>query len=327
MVYTITMMNKVLIVSLCLAVVSGNVWDSFVEFVAKHKKSYESFEIFQERFVIYRDNMEYVEMMNSGQTNYTLGETTFADLTLDEFRALHPKSVFGAKKCSAYAFTGKSIPASLDWRETDKVTGVKDQGQCGSCWSFSSTGAMEGAWAISTGKLLSLSEQQLVDCSSGLKYGNHGCNGGTMDGSFQYAIDTGLCGEEAYPYTAKDGASCMSCTVEVKMSSCKDVPSNNQMALKEAVSIGPVSVAIEADSRVFQHYTGGVLTSSECGTSLDHGVLVVGYGEEAGLEYWLVKNSWGVSWGDEGYIKIQRSDSKNDEGICGIAMQPSFPVV
>jgi C1A family cysteine protease len=111
------------------------------------------------------------------------------------------------------------------------------------------------------------------------------------------------------------------------MSSCSDVPSNNQITLKEAVSIGPVAVAIEADSRVFQHYTGGVLTSSECGTSLDHGVLVVGYGTENGLEYWLVKNSWGVSWGDEGYIKIQRSDSKNDAGICGIAMQPSFPVV
>ena len=320
-------MNKYLIVSLCLAVVRGNVWDSFVEFVSKHKKSYDSFEIFQERFMIYRDNMEYAAKINSDQKNYTLGETTFADLTLDEFRALHPKSTFGAKKCSAYTFTGKSVPASLDWRDTGKVTGVKDQGQCGSCWSFSSTGALEGAWAISTGVLLSLSEQQLVDCATGFKYGNHGCNGGTMDGSFQYAIDTGLCGEEAYPYTAKDGASCMSCSVEVKMSCCKDVPANNQMALKEAVSIGPVSVAIEADSRVFQLYTGGVLTSSECGTNLDHGVLVAGYGSADGLEYWLVKNSWGVSWGDEGYIKIQRSDSKNDAGICGIAMQPSFPIV
>jgi C1A family cysteine protease len=136
-----------------------------------------------------------------------------------------------------------------------------------------------------------------------------------------------MCAESAYPYTAKDG-SCHSCNSVVKISSCQDVPPKNQIALKEAVAfVGPVSVAIEADTRTFQLYTSGVLTSSACGTNLDHGVLVVGYGEEANVEYWLVKNSWGTSWGDKGYVKIERSDSTKDAGICGIAMEPSFPVV
>jgi C1A family cysteine protease len=108
---------------------------------------------------------------------------------------------------------------------------------------------------------------------------------------------------------------------------CQDVPPSNQLALKEAVAIGPVSIAIEADTRVFQLYSSGVITSTSCGTKLDHGVLIVGYGVENGIKYWLVKNSWSSSWGDNGYVKIQRSDSTNDAGICGVALQPSFPIV
>ena len=147
-----------------------------------------------------------------------------------------------------------------------------------------------------------------------------------MDDAFQYAIDNGMCLEDSYPYTAK-GGECQKCDSVVQISSCVDVTKNDQVALKEAVSIGPVSIAIEADTKTFQLYTGGVITSSACGTNLDHGVLIVGYGQEDGLEYWLVKNSWGPSWGDGGYVKIERSDSTNDAGVCGIAMQPSYPVV
>jgi C1A family cysteine protease len=152
-----------------------------------------------------------------------------------------------------------------------------------------------------------------------------------MDNAFQYAIDNGMCSEESYPYTSgvtKTGGSCSKCDAVVEISACSDVPPNNQVALKEAVAlVGPVSIALDAETKVFQSYKSGVVTSESCGTNLDHGVLIVGYGEEDGIKYWLVKNSWGESWGDDGYIKIERSESTNDSGICGIAMQPSFPIV
>jgi C1A family cysteine protease len=147
-----------------------------------------------------------------------------------------------------------------------------------------------------------------------------------MEGAFKYVIENGQCVESSYPYTAKD-ESCKKCQSFVSMTSCYDVKPNDQLSLKSAISRQPVSVAIEADTFYFQSYSSGVLTSDKCGTKLDHGVLVVGYGTENGNDYWLVKNSWGTSWGDEGYVKIGRSDSQNDPGICGIAMQPSYPVV
>ena len=222
--------------------------------------------------------------------------------------------------------TMNNLPESVDWVKGGAVTPVKNQGQCGSCWSFSATGAIEGANAITNGKLASLSEQELVDCSK--RYGNMGCNGGLMDNAFHYVIDNGLCSESDYPYTASDDT-CVStdCTPIVKISDCADVIVNNELALKEAVSKQPVSVAIEADTKTFQLYSSGVLTSDSCGTNLDHGVLVVGYGTEDDTPYWLVKNSWGDTWGEDGYIKIGRSDSESSKGICGIAMQPSYPIV
>jgi C1A family cysteine protease len=152
-----------------------------------------------------------------------------------------------------------------------------------------------------------------------------------MDNAFQYAIVNGMCSEESYPYTSgvtQTGGSCESCTPVVTINACADVPPNNQIALKEAVAlVGPISIALDAETKLFQSYKSGVITSETCGTNLDHGVLIVGYGEEDGIKYWLVKNSWGVTWGDQGYIKISRSDSENDPGICGIAMQPSFPII
>lgn len=309
-------------------------WSEFMGFLKQFEKKYDSLEALEARFDIFRQNLKEILEHNSiiGK-NFTMGVNQFTDLSPEEFKADYANGlgVFGVDKtaCKTYAPTGKVVPDSWDWREHGAVTPVKNQGQCGSCWSFSASGAMEGAWAIKTTDIISISEQQLVDCSK--KYGNLGCKGGFMDNAFQYAIDNGMCSEESYPYTSgvtKTGGSCVDCKPVVSIKGCSDVPPNNQVALKEAVAlIGPISIALDAETKLFQSYKSGVITSESCGTNLDHGVLIVGYGEEDGIKYWLVKNSWGASWGDAGYIKISRSESKNDAGICGIAMQPSFPII
>ena len=283
------------------------------------------------RFEIFRHNMRSIVEHNAvkGQ-NFTLGVNQFSDLTAEEFRSLYINSGFkraaaevGSYGCKTYTSSSTSGAASLDWRQKNAVTSVKDQGQCGSCWTFSSTGASEGAWAISTGKLIDLSEQQLVDCATGAAYGSHGCNGGQMEGADKYLIANGQCSLASYPYTATDDK-CKTCSPVAHFSSCSDVKPNDQISLLNAVSLGPVSVAIEADTRYFQSYTGGILDTSACGTTLDHGVLIVGYGTDNGQKYWNVKNSWSNTWGEQGYVRILRSDSNNDAGICGIAIQPSF---
>ena len=281
----------------------------------------------------YLENLEFIEKNNFNfETSLNkfgfMNDITFSYVTSkgcynDDNNLSFYKSPIGTS-CIAYSFKNIDLPNSIDWRNHNAVTSVKNQGQCGSCWSFSATGAMEGAWAISQGTLISLSEQQLLDCSR--KYGDMACNGGLMDSAFNYAIDNGMCSEEEDPYEA-ELSSCMNCIPVAKFSQCVDVTPNNQVHLKEAVANGPVSVAIEADQRIFQFYSGGVIDEYSCGTNLDHGVLIVGYGSEDGKDYWLVKNSWGDDWGENGYVKIARSNSTNDSGICGIAMQPSYIMV
>jgi C1A family cysteine protease len=312
----------------------------FLEFTEKFDKKYDTIEQLETRFSIFKTNLQnIIHHNNDFNNNFTMDVNAFSDLEEDEFREKYlgglkhnnkyENGIMSVKpKCVTYNFTGMVVPDEIDWRDHNAVTPVKNQGQCGSCWSFSATGAIEGAYAVKTEKLITLSEEQLVDCST--SYGNDGCNGGLMDGAFEYVIANGLCSENDYPYIASDGESnskCQICTSSVKITKCYDVESANQLALKEAVSIGPVSIAIEADTALFQSYSKGVITNSRCGTNLDHGVLIVGYGVENGNKYWLVKNSWGETWGDEGYVKIARSDKTNDAGVCGIASQASFPVV
>ncbi len=328
-------MSRVLFLLSVCSVAMATEWSSFMNFVRLYNKEYRSLEHFTSKFHTFVENAKFIREYNSQSNcleecipaNVTLGENYFMDLSTDEFKLYHGlESPVKSTSCSAFSSTG-ILPSSVDWRKENAVTPVKDQGQCGSCWSFSSTGSMEGAWAINKGNLVSLSEQQLVDCSYGLKYGNLGCNGGLMDSAFQYAIDNGgMCTEDSYSYTASKGT-CEKCTPVVTISGCVDVTANNEVALANAVAIGPVSVAIEADTKVFQFYKSGVITDSSCGTNLDHGVLVVGYGTEGTTDYWIVKNSWGSSWGENGYVRIQKTSSTNSKGMCGIAMQPSYPVV
>jgi len=279
-----------------------------------------------DREAIYNQNLQTIvehNMKNDiGESGFRMGVNEYTDLTYEEFRR-----VLGLGGClmnrTAEADVAEILtPAAdtVDWRKQGAVTAVKNQEQCGSCWAFSTTGSTEGAVKIATGTLTSLSEQQLVDCSKA--EGNNGCQGGLMDYGFKYIIKNGGLDTEAdYRYTAKNGV-CNTAKAAKHVSSIKsfaDVASDNEAELAKAVTQQPVSVAIEADQTAFQHYKSGVFDST-CGTKLDHGVLAVGYTSEA----WIVKNSWGATWGDEGYIMMKRGVSR--KGICGIAMQPSYPI-
>ncbi|CAN1123322.1 Senescence-specific cysteine protease SAG39 [Linum perenne] len=277
-------------------------------------------------YQIFKHNVAFIDSSNAaGDKSYELGVNQFADLTNEEFKTTRNR--FKGHMCSPQHGSFRyenvtAVPSTIDWRKKGAVTPVKDQGQCGCCWAFSAVAAMEGINQLSTGKLVSLSEQELVDCDTNGQ--DQGCNGGLMDDAFEFIIQNkGLTTETNYPYDAADGT----CNANKEGSSAaqingyEDVPANSEAALLKAVANQPISVAIDAGDSSFQFYKSGVFTG-ECGTELDHGVTAVGYGESKGKKYWLVKNSWGDQWGEEGYIRMER-DVSAEEGLCGIAMQAS----
>jgi C1A family cysteine protease len=298
---------------------------AFTSWMVKYEKNYAPEEIFY-RFEVFKSNMDFVEEWNNANHTSTVEMNKYADLTSAEFgmiyNGLKTELARGGKVATLSDLPQTYPSGSLDWRQSGAVTGVKDQGQCGSCWAFSTTGSMEGVIKIKHGVLTSLSEQALVDCST--SYGNMGCNGGLMDNAFKYAMAKGLPTEAAYPYTSGTtgkGGTCKAYTMSAytQLTGYKDV-THTADALGAASDIEPVSVAIQANQPAFQLYKGGVITSG-CGTNLDHGVLVAGYGTDASAgPYWLVKNSWGTSWGEAGYVRISRN---ND--VCGIDLEPSYP--
>ncbi|KAG8013306.1 Cathepsin L [Nibea albiflora] len=303
----------------------------------KFARSYNSPSEEAHRREIWLNNRKLVLVHNmladEGIKSYRLGMTYFADIENEEYKRLISQGCLGSFNASlprrGSTFfrlpKGTELPSSVDWRDKGYVTDVKDQKRCGSCWAFSATGALEGQHFKKTGKLVSLSEQQLVDCS-GDNY-NKGCNGGLMDRAFRYIqANGGIDTEESYPYEAEDGQ----CrykpdSVGATCTGYTDVKRFDEDALKEAVAtIGPVSIAIDASHYTFRFYQSGVYDEPDCSsTHLGHGVLAVGYGSENGKDYWLVKNSWGQRWGDKGYIMM----SRNKHNQCGIATEASYPLV
>jgi len=299
--------------------------DKFVQYAKDFNKDYSANGgDVEARYKAFKTNVDIIGATNGDKSkSYWLGLNEFADLTWDEFAATHLGYKQGARfgDLPKVAFPNiTDVAGSIDWVAKGAVTPVKNQQRCGSCWAFSTTGSVEGAYFIASGKLQSLSEEDLVQCDHN---GDQGCSGGLMDNAFTWISQNGICSESSYPYTSGTGVtgSCKtSCTPVVTLTGHTDVPSKDETALKAAVSQQPVSVAIEADKSAFQLYSGGVLDNSACGTQLDHGVLIVGYGTDGGKDYWKVKNSWGASWGEQGYIRMVRNKNQ-----CGIAQQPSYP--
>jgi len=303
-----------------------------------HSKSYDSYLEEKFRLKIFMENKARVEKHNRlasmGKHSYELKMNHFGDLLNHEFRAImngyKMRSKNQTRPFQAATFIRnahiEALPDNVDWRTLGAVTPVKDQGQCGSCWAFSTTGALEAMHFRKTGKLVSLSEQNLVDCSQ--DYGNQGCNGGLMDNAFQYIKENGgIDTERSYPYEGEDDV----CRYDQKWKGAidvgfVDVEMGNEIELQHAIaSQGPCSIAIDASHLSFQFYSSGIYREPQCDPgALDHGVLLVGYGvEEDGSKYWLIKNSWSEFWGDNGYMKMAREE----DNMCGVATQASYPLV
>ena len=298
----------------------------FINFIVQHRRSYGTKEEYNFRLDIFKQKFDEVKRHNALEDkSYTLTMNKFSDLTEHEFKnrlGFIPSKTEDVLEDNLH--DGVPNASQVDWVSKGAVTGVKDQGGCGACWAFSSTGAIEGQYAIQHGSQLSFSEQQLIDCDSGLLT-NHGCSGGNFVYGFQFAESNSLNLEKDYPYEERDDRSCRQSQHKTyyKISSYATVKSRSESALMSSIEIAPTSVGIEADQLHCQLYDGGILDSG-CGTNRDHAVLAVGYGTSSGKDYYKVKNSWGPGWGENGYIRIWRNGDGN--GICGIQMDAKRPI-
>ncbi|XP_058503383.1 cathepsin S, ortholog2, tandem duplicate 1 [Solea solea] len=329
------MLPSLLLVSLCVGAVS--MLDSQLDFhwemwKKTHEKSYRNQVEDVHRRGLWEKNLMLITMHNleasMGFHTYELGMNHMGDLTeaeiLESYATLTPPADMQRAPSPFTGTSGADLPDTMDWREKGCVTSVKMQGSCGSCWAFSAAGALEGQLAKKTGRLVDLSPQNLVDCSS--KYGNKGCNGGYMHQAFQYVIDNqGIDSDASYPYKGRQ-QSCQYNPVN-RAANCSQyelLPQGDEGALKQALAtIGPISVAIDASRHTFVFYRSGVYDDPGCSKRVNHAVLAVGYGTDSGEDYWLIKNSWGISFGESGYVRM----SRNKDNQCGITQYGCYPIM
>ncbi|KFR03430.1 Digestive cysteine proteinase 1, partial [Nipponia nippon] len=303
----------------------------FYRYKEQFRKSYGSEEEHEHRKHTFIHNMRFVHSRNRAALSYTLALNHLADRTPQELAALRGRRQSGApnngQPFPTELYAGLILPESLDWRLYGAVTPVKDQAICGSCWSFATTGAMEGALFLKTGVLTPLSQQVLIDCSWG--FGNQACDGGEEWRAYEWIMKHGgIASTESYgPYLGQNSyCHCNQSELVAQLAGYASVEPGSTMALKAAlVKHGPVAVNIDASHKSFAFYANGVYEEPRCGnktSALDHAVLAVGYGVLHGKSYWLIKNSWSTYWGNDGYILMAMKDNN-----CGVATAASFPIL
>jgi len=296
----------------------------FSAWMKQHNKVYQSTEIVH-RYSIWSKNMEFIMNHNAEESSYRVAMNEFGDLTAAEWkqrRGVDRAGIVRGPTAKAARHRAVAPPTSWDWRQMHAINPIQNQGQCGSCWAFTTGDSVSGLWSIKTGMLFPVSVQEIVDCSGA--EGNEGCNGGLMTNAFQWIIDNGgICDWQEYQYTAQTGT-CMSanCTNVATIKSYQSIAVGDEAALMTAVYGQPVSAAVEADGQSFQFYQSGVLDDPTCGTNIDHGMTVIGWGTDATAkkDYWLLRNMWGTAWGENGYMRIVRG-----KNMCGVTEAASFP--
>jgi C1A family cysteine protease len=330
------MFNKIIVLLASLFILpnalhlhNNQVTTQFSEFIKTYDMNYSDEEL-ASRFEIFRNNVEKINTHNTQGHSWKMGVNRFTAMTPEEFKNTYT----GYNRHSNLNYRKfrvnfenldlpavEDLPAEVDWVSAGAVTPVKDQGSsCGSCWAFSTTGGVEGAYFLETGKLVSFSEQQLVDCDKT----DSSCEGGIMQNAYTFLESNKLCTEKDYSYKGVEGI-CKKCTGVTLVDSYVEVTPNNELALQQALTKQPISVAVDATQ--LQYYQSGILSGS-CSTQLNHGILLVSMGTDksSGMSYYTIKNSWGTSWGENGFGRMQRN-IKQKSGICGIATEPSFPVI